>query len=448
MKKATKKASLLLIAAAIMLLSACSSGTKESTSSAAPDATATTATTDKAAETPVKNAEPVTLKLFTTTGGTWGENKGLLNVIDAFQKKYPTIKVQVDAVPKMEEVLPVRIATADFPDMTYYHTGDPWYKSLKADENLVDLGDLNLNAQLVPGVEDWTKLNGKVYSLLFGGMDVAGILYNKDVFTKLGLQIPTNKAEFYAISDKIKAAGIIPYVIGAKDAWSTQIFAFDAIGAYATTNPNWIKDINANKTTFDKTPAFVQMLADFQELKTKGYMNKDALSTTVDAALEMMATGKAAMFEMATWSGAGLVEKFPNAKVGLFPNPLPSDKPVVSTFATGGLMIFKKSKHVDEAKQFLQFAASEEGLRLFYDQNPQIPVYKNVVNQLSPISQDGNEYVKQGQVSLNFRDSLIVNFPLENSLQDVIAGKKPEDVAKKIQTELETNAKSQNVAGF
>ena len=40
----------------------------------------------------------------------------------------------------------------------------------------------------------------------FGG----GILYNKDVYAKLGLQVPKTWADFMANSDKIKAAGITP----------------------------------------------------------------------------------------------------------------------------------------------------------------------------------------------------------------------------------------------
>ena len=37
-----------------------------------------------------------------------------------------------------------------------------------------------------------------------------GVMYNKDVFTKVGVQPPKNYADFLAICDKIKKAGITP----------------------------------------------------------------------------------------------------------------------------------------------------------------------------------------------------------------------------------------------
>lgn len=441
MKNAFQKVSLLVVIA--MFVTACSSSPKPNSSETEAPKTV------KASESPVKS-NPVTLKLFTSTGAVWGENKGLLAIVDNFQKKYPNIKVEVEPVPKMEEVLPVRIATADFPDIAYYHTGAQSYKVMKAEDNLVELSELNINSRLAKGLETSTKYNGKVYSALLGNLDVSGIIYNKAVFDKLGLQIPTNKQQFLDISEKIKAAGIIPFVMSGKDAWSLQLAVFDQMASYQAANKDWIKDINTRVTTFDKSPAFVQTLKDLGGLKDKGYINSDVLSTSYEKAQELLGTGKAAMFEMATWVAGDLATKYPDAKFGLFANPIGNDKPVVSTFYTGGLMVFNKGKHVKEAKQFVEFATAAESLKIFYDANPAIPAYKDINSPLNPISQDGNKYVQSGQVEVDFKDQLVATIdPLfPTALQDLLVGKTAEEVAKKIQTTFETNAKSQQISGF
>jgi ABC-type glycerol-3-phosphate transport system substrate-binding protein len=65
---------------------------------------------------------------------------------------------------------------------------------------------------LTPGAAAQLKFaDGKIYALSTTGFDV-GFIYNKDVFNKLGISVPTTFAELVADLQKAKAGGYIPLV--------------------------------------------------------------------------------------------------------------------------------------------------------------------------------------------------------------------------------------------
>ena len=60
---------------------------------------------------------------------------------------------------------------------------------------------------------------------------IHGFIYNKDAFDKLGIEVPTTEAEFFAALDKIKADGTyIPMAMGTKDLWEAATMGYQNIG--------------------------------------------------------------------------------------------------------------------------------------------------------------------------------------------------------------------------
>ena len=92
-------------------------------------------------------------------------------------------------------------------DVFWYNSGS-LLQALNPSQTLVDLtGDPAIaeRRQLVPAGRDAraARCTACRSAPPFGG----GILYNKDVYSKLGLQVPKTWADFMANNDKIKAAG-------------------------------------------------------------------------------------------------------------------------------------------------------------------------------------------------------------------------------------------------
>ncbi len=96
------------------------------------------------------------------------------------------------------------------------------------------------------------QLAGKQYDIPNSSQVIPLVYYNKSVFGKLHLKIPTTWAQFVAVSQKIKAAGITPIAIGgSQDTWTSWIFlggmfSTDVLGQ----DPNWILERKQNKVHF------------------------------------------------------------------------------------------------------------------------------------------------------------------------------------------------------
>ena len=98
-----------------------------------------------------------------------------------------------------------KLSTGDMQDVFWYNSGS-LLQALDPSKTLVDLtGDpaiANVDPAFFPVVTQGGKVYGGPFGTAFGG----GILYNKDVYSKLGLQVPKTWTDFLANTDKIKAA--------------------------------------------------------------------------------------------------------------------------------------------------------------------------------------------------------------------------------------------------
>ena len=60
------------------------------------------------------------------------------------------------------------------------------------------------------------KDDGKIYGIPYA-TNADGVIYNKDIFNELGLQIPKTWDEFVDVSNKIKDSGKLPLYLTLKD---------------------------------------------------------------------------------------------------------------------------------------------------------------------------------------------------------------------------------------
>src|SRR6185295_1644532 len=96
---------------------------------------------------------------------------------------------------------------------------------------------------------------GKLYGVPFGGATGGGILYNKAVYSKLGLQVPKTWADFMANNAKIKAAGVAPIVQTYQDTWTSQMIVLADFHNVAAAQPGFAAQYTAGKAKYATTPA-------------------------------------------------------------------------------------------------------------------------------------------------------------------------------------------------
>lgn len=286
--------------------------------------------------------------------------------IEAFQKKNPNITVELETRPGGSEgdnIVKTRLATGDMTDVFFYNSGS-LMQALSPEQNLLDLTNEAFQAGVVDSFKPTVTFNGKVYGVPTSSTTAGGWFYNKKVYAELGLKVPTTWEELIANSEKIKAAGITPVIGTYKDTWTSQLVVLADFYNVQALEPAFADEFTAHKATFADTPAALRGFEKLQELHDKGFMNKDLLATTYDAGLKMLAEGKGAQYPMLSFATPALAQNYPDQmdNIGFFAQP--GDDAAtngLTVWMPGGGYIYKESKHIEEAKQFLAFVASVEG---------------------------------------------------------------------------------------
>ena len=320
-------------------------------------------------------------------------------IAEAFEKANPTITVKLESRPggaDGDNLVKTKLSTGDMADVFWYNSGS-LLQALSPEKNLVDLtGDPALK-DTDPAFLPTVTQNGKVYGAPVGTVMGGGILYNKEVYSKLGLSVPKTWAEFESNSDKIKAAGITAVVGSFKDTWTSQLFVLGDFHNVAAANPSFAADYTANKVKYATDPTAVKGFEKTAEAKARGWLNKSAGSTTFDQGMKLLASGKAGQYPLLTFP-VGTLSKEDAAKIGFF--GIPGDdasKNGATIWPGNGQYIPKTSKHIDAAKKFIAFVASPAGSEVYSSAAPPTGPYMVIGSKVPadapPVAQDLQAYI-------------------------------------------------------
>jgi len=125
-----------------------------------------------------------------------------------FSAKNPDITVKVETRPQGtdgDNLVKTRLSTGSMDDMFQYNTGS-LFQALAPQKNLAPVDDAAWVGQLDKNFAITVTNENKVYGAPWGQFMAGAILYNRDVYRKLGLQVPKSWPEFMANNAKIKAA--------------------------------------------------------------------------------------------------------------------------------------------------------------------------------------------------------------------------------------------------
>jgi raffinose/stachyose/melibiose transport system substrate-binding protein len=281
----------------------------------------------------------------------------------AFMRADPTIKIKTDIIPggaEGDNIVKTKLATGDMADVFWYNSGS-LLQALNPSQTMVDLtGDAvlkNVRTDYLPVVTQ----GGKVYGVPAAAASGGGILYNRKVYARLGLQVPGTWAEFMANNDKIKAAGVTPMIATFKDTWTSQLLVLADYYNVQKAVPTFARDYTAGKDKFATTPAALAGFQHLADVHARGYFNKGFGSATNDQGLKMLIEGKGAHYPMLSVTLPPLLATYPQAAkdIGFF--GVPGDDPAkhgATVWEPPAIYIAKTTKHLDAAKKFLAFVAS------------------------------------------------------------------------------------------
>lgn len=349
------------------------------------------------------------------------------DVLDEFEAQ-TGIKVNLQLLPaeQTSTVLQTKLAVNETPDLLQYNLASA-ITDLNLDRNFEVLDNESWVSRILN--KDVLSYNGHVYSFhVSQDTGMQGVVFNKDIFKELNLEIPTTYEEFLAVCEKIKASGITPVFMPFKDNWAANVWPGAVFADYAAKNePTLFDDLNANRKKWTDIPEFETILDQQYQIYAKGYTNGDVLSDSYDMAVGKFLNKEVAMMFMGDWLIESIMTQDSSMNMGLFAFPSQEDPYLGASPLGGQLFIPKQAKHMAEAKQFLEFLATKEVAQSIVDKQKYVSNFSDVTTPELPAYKQEilDNYITPKKTTLTTDAYMLVDrSELYRSLQDEFTGAK------------------------
>ncbi|CAG9212736.1 Extracellular solute-binding protein family 1 [Paraburkholderia sabiae] len=287
------------------------------------------------------------------------------SVIDDFKKAHPDIDVKASFIDEeaYKVQLPGWLSTVP-PDVLNWHNGErmAYYARRGLFEDLS--GDWKKNGwdNMYASTKESSTYNGKQYAAPTVYYSW-GLFYRKDLFQKAGIASePKTWDQLMDACKKLKAAGITPFAVGGRDAWTLAGW-FDYLDLRINGNA-FHQKLMAGEVPYTD-PRVKKVYTTWKQLLDDKDFIDNSLSYDLDAAQPFLFQGKAAMMLMGTFITGGFPPNVkPNMSYFQFPI-IDSNVPTAEDGPVESLHIPAKAKNKADAHTFLAFVETpEQGAKL------------------------------------------------------------------------------------
>jgi N-acetylglucosamine transport system substrate-binding protein len=292
-----------------------------------------------------------------------------------FNKKWPDAKITYSATEQISTVIQPRINAGNPPDMINNSGSNLMdFGAIVKAQQAADLTDLfaapswdvagkTVAETLVPGAVEQGTYDGKPFAMNYS-YTVFGLWYNKKLFDTKGWTIPTTWADFTALCDKIKAAGITPFGYAGSNASYYMVRALLTSAAKIGTEQA-LKDIDNLKAGAWTADPIKQAAQAWGEIGNK-YINKTFLGLRHTEVQLQQDQDKVAFYPCGSWLENEQAKDTPPTfeyAVAAFPSVTAADKlPATAINAAAGEIYFAaaKGKNPQGGKEYLRAMLSKE----------------------------------------------------------------------------------------
>ncbi|MEW5816008.1 MAG: extracellular solute-binding protein [Spirochaetota bacterium] len=346
-------------------------------------------------------------------------------------------------------------ATGERPDIISYHASKTAMLELNAKENLRDLSNQNFINKFLPGILDFVTLERKVYGIITSPLIGLGMYYNKQIFDRLGLKLPTNAAELEQVCKMIKEKdpSITPIFEAGASVWPPQILQ---ISFTADSSAEWQPRLdNRTARVSDPDSPFLRAMRFYKKFQDSGYFNEDILTAEYEDSYIALVEGRAAMVAQHSGLVVDSIEAFGQdvvgQKVGFF--AWAERKPIlaVGTVPHGTYYLPKTGNPQQEAAaiKFLEFMTGPAYVD-YVKKSKQLPVMKGVPvpDGLPAPTLDMKKYFDSGAITVDSPTGPGTQLRAD-LMNEMIAGQiSPEEVARRLHDSMNQAARASGQKGW
>ena len=301
----------------------------------------------------------------------------LQKLVDAFNESQDEVVINLTQPADAGVVLKTRLTKDDLPDMVAMG-GDFNYVELQTAGALTDLSGEDFLDEINESYKEMLfQLNNEGEEKSYGvpyATNSSGIIYNKDIFAENEIEIPTTFTELMAACETLQNAGVTPFELTFKDAW-TILPTWNSM-APVLMPENFYEDKRAGEATFADTHS--EVLEKY--LQVVQYAQKDYMGTSYDDGNKKFAAGEAAMMINGGWAISEI--KKANADINVDQFKFPASDNAEENRVTSGvdvlLGITSNCGNVEGAKEFIRFMVQQENAQLYVDEQFAFSAVKGV----------------------------------------------------------------------
>ena len=297
------------------------------------------------------------------TMGSWRTDDVLQmnGLFNKYTELNPNVEIQFKPTnpPDYNATLRSQLESGTGPDIIYarsYDTG----RELFEDGSFADMSYLtNLQENFSnTALDAWKTLDGKSFAVPFMAVS-HGIYYNEDILRANGVtKFPDTWEDFLMMCQKLNDAGLVPIANGLGDEWDINEVVFMSL------LPNFIGGSEGRLAYESGQRPFNDeaMVKAFDAMKDLSqYLPRGYSTLTYNDAIELFATGQAAMYFDGSWS----LSLFNDVafKWSVAPVPPPEGSaPHVVFHVDAGLAMNPATKYPKEVEAFLEWLTTKEGV--------------------------------------------------------------------------------------
>ncbi|MBU7318516.1 extracellular solute-binding protein [Paenibacillus oleatilyticus] len=397
-----------------------------------------------------KASDKVKLSLWHNFTGDDLRAKTMRGIMEQYKKDHPNVELDIQGIPPdgYRARLKTVAAANEMPDLFVMWPG-VMTKEFAGGDLLQPINPLldskaDWKNGFLPGSFDDFTLNGNIYAAPMGLSPTSILYYNKAMFDKHNVKPPKTWDDMMSLVETFKKEKITPIALGNKAAWLAQSSILSSL-ADRVTGTEWFLNAAEQKGAKFTDPEFVQALTYLQQLGKAGAF-QDGFNSIDNTQMEQMfAQGKAAMMIDGGWALTNLAanaskEVLDGMDVTVLPS-VPNGKgdpnSIAGVVGTGLGMSKKTSGASKEAAYELIYAMSGPAAQKATLESNQLVSYKVDLDTSKVSSLFAKVHNMVGTVKrtpvYDGRLSSAAADVVNNGLQELLMGAKPEDIAKKIQ---------------
>lgn len=372
---------------------------------------------------------------------SWTGEEQMTPVLEAFAEAHPEVKVEASYSPPVAEyiqTLQTQVLSGTAPDVFLIAAENK--TNLIDGGHVVDLSGEPFVENVAPFNMDTYGRDGAQYGLSLSSW-AAGYAYNKDLLAEVGAtEIPETWDEFLELCEKLKDAGITPF-LESVDQMPTTVSAM--VGAKSSAmDPTLDDEIFSGESTFEDE--WTDVLAEYNRLFTEDLVSSDVVALDGDMVRDEFAAGRVAIINAGPWIIAPVNEAAPDMDWSFDKIPgIDGAAPFVAGAAAPGYAINSASDEArqEAAKVLLAWLASPEGVEIAQAQTNDVTVTSDFDPPVDPIFEPLAASIRDGELYLPMiawqRSEDVLNVEAVAQIQRMIQGQiTPQEVAEALDAKL------------